>query len=313
VAGLRNWRGCERLRVEQPAHHHTEGFELMFDTNFRNAYEFDPETYGGLGPDDLAVLLRQVMLQHDPQQRGIGSAAANAASGQDPESYGNPKGLPGRIRALQEDQPEVFRDAGQQQYPPPDTNFGQLPSAIAPMRTPGTVHLSSRFEGQPNSTYPVSGEDASPDASPMTAQGAGSPENRGASRGPIRVADASMNMTPFAWRGTRIPIPVPVPPMGPVTIPEIPMPRIPDWWRAVAAWLKLYHDSRGQFGGGGGDDDYRRCMRAAARDSEDWDDFCENLKPQLNNTAGVWSAIQDCRRKSLIENDERGLVQKSAW
>ena len=269
----------------------------MFGTNFRNAYEFDPETQGASSLGGLPGLLRQVMLQQGLQQQGINSGSApNAAPGQNLESYGNPKGLIGRILALQADQPGAFGDdARQPQYPPPDVNSGQPSGAMTGTRTPGTIHLSSRFEQQSNPTYPASGEGALRGASPTAVQGAGSFETRDGPQAPTRVADASMNMTPFAWRGRGIPIPVPLPGSG--TGPEIPMPKIPDWWRDAWAILQLYPRVFSGKGGGGGDDENdcleetrkvrQKCIEAFP---DDWPYNSPSWKPQT---------IEECTRGLL--------------
>jgi hypothetical protein len=245
----------------------------------------------------LPELLRQAMLQQILQQQGGGSGPApNAAPAQSLEN-GNPKGLIGRILELQAQRPGPFDDdAGQPQDPPRDTNFLQPSSAKAALRAPGSIHLSSRFEQPSNPTYSTPGDGAARGDSPLAAQGAGSFTNRDAQQAPTRVADASMNMTPFAWRGTGIPIPVPLPSTGAGTVPEIPMPRIPDWWRAVGAYLQLYRDVRRSWSGG--DDDYNRCMRAAAGDTDSWEELCRHLDFQMSKTTGAQSANRGCWAKT---------------
>jgi hypothetical protein len=188
--------------------------------NFRNGYEFDPETYGAAGAGGLPGLLRQVMLQQGtPSQAG-------PALAQDPGGYGNPGGLLGRLLALQAEQPEMHGDnVGQRSSPLPSSAVRQLSARVA-TPPPGASRPASRSEDQSYPPYPRFGEGPLPGASSALSQGAGSFEAGGTPSAPIRIAGASVNMTPFGWRRG---MPMPVRPNELGDVPQIPMPHIPDW------------------------------------------------------------------------------------
>jgi hypothetical protein len=101
----------------------------MRTINFRDAYEFDPESYAEGG--GLPGLLRRVMQQQSVQQQGadFGSAPNNSPE-YDPDSFGSPQGgLLGRLRALQAEQSQYqpVPGASERGLPPPqDPNFRQL-------------------------------------------------------------------------------------------------------------------------------------------------------------------------------------------
>jgi hypothetical protein len=84
--------------------------------DFRDAYEFDPEAYGGEG-GGLPGRLRRYA-----QEYGIDlGPTSSGAPKYNPDSYNSPQGgLPGRLLALQ---------AQQSQYQPVGGNGGQAPSA----------------------------------------------------------------------------------------------------------------------------------------------------------------------------------------
>src|SRR2546423_1082297 len=108
--------------------------------NFRNAYEFDPETYGGERTSGLLGRLQTIV-----QQGGVPSAVdfgspANAAPEYSPETSFSPQGgLLGRLIALQAQQSRyqpVAMNSGREQ----DPNFRQLvrvPNGV-PLPTPGS-------------------------------------------------------------------------------------------------------------------------------------------------------------------------------
>jgi hypothetical protein len=86
--------------------------------NFRDAYEFDPETYGGERGGILGRL--QAMMQQSPQQGTDFGSTPNGASESNPDGYGGPQGgLLGRLLALQ---------AEQSAYQPISGNSGPGPS-----------------------------------------------------------------------------------------------------------------------------------------------------------------------------------------
>src|SRR5450631_1732467 len=99
--------------------------------DFRNADEFDPETYAGEG-GGLPGMLRRYA-----QEYGIdfGPAAVGAPE-YDPDSYGSRQGgLLGRLRALQAVQSQyqqVAGNAGQAPFAPQNPNFMPAPQMVRP-------------------------------------------------------------------------------------------------------------------------------------------------------------------------------------
>jgi hypothetical protein len=112
----------------------------MRSINFRDAYEFDPESYAEGG--GLPELLRRVSQHQSAQQPGLDFGSAPGSS---PEynagSFSSPQeGLLCRLRALQVEQGQYqpVRDTSEQTTLPQDPNFRQL-SRIpngAPLATP---------------------------------------------------------------------------------------------------------------------------------------------------------------------------------
>jgi hypothetical protein len=78
---------------------------MMGAMNFRDAYEFDPETYSDEG-GGLPGMLRRVMQQQRLQQQGVDfGSTPNGAPKFDHDSYGSPQGgLLGRLLALYAEQ-----------------------------------------------------------------------------------------------------------------------------------------------------------------------------------------------------------------
>jgi hypothetical protein len=97
--------------------------------NFRDAYEFDPESHAEGG--GLPGLLRRVMQQQSVQQQGadFGSAPSNSPE-YNPDSFGSPQGgLLGRLGTLQvaQSQYQPVPGTSERALPPPqDPNFRQL-------------------------------------------------------------------------------------------------------------------------------------------------------------------------------------------
>jgi hypothetical protein len=97
--------------------------------NFRDAYEFDPESYVEGG--GLPGLLKRVMQQQSVQQQGadFGSTPNNSPE-YNPDSFSSPQGgLLGRLRSLQAEQSQYQPISGtNERVPslPQDPNFRQL-------------------------------------------------------------------------------------------------------------------------------------------------------------------------------------------
>jgi len=270
--------GCARARlIKTKSHYRREGFELM-GVNFRNGYEFDPETYGGSGVGGLPGLLRQVMLQQGAPSQ------ANPALAQDPSGYDNPRGLFGRLLALQAEQPEMLGDnEGRRPSPLPNSAIRQLSARVA-TPPPVAIRPTSRSEEQSYLPYPRFGEGALPGASPTLSQGGGSLETSGAPSAPIRIAGASTNMLPFGWGARGASTTAPTGSGGAGAIPQIPMPHIPDWWKFAWELLHRIPTLMSEAGSEAGEDEnqcikrwygeYDRCDMFGRRDTSRWRDAC---------------------------------------
>jgi hypothetical protein len=212
---------------------------------------------------------------------------------------------------------------GQRPSPLPDPNFRQLSARVA-TPPPVAIRPTSRSEEQSYPPYPRFGEGPLPGASPTLSQGAGSFETGGAPSAPIRIAGASMNMTPFGWRRG---MPLPGRPNELGDVPQIPMPHIPDWlstaWRlgALIPTLAFERVTEGVGDNEAGCDeewrDAREICTAAARNG--WKSNQGGLGPYKKPTGGLWD-VDDCARGRVSErcggnevdwgDDKRGKTRK---
>jgi hypothetical protein len=129
--------------------------------NFRDAYEFDPETYGGEG-GGLPGMLRRFMRQQSQQQQGVDfGSTPNGAPEYSPETSFSPQGgLLGRLLSLQTEQRGYQPIPGnnvQAQSAPRDPNFRQLarvpngtslpkPRSPAPQPEASTPQMQAQYE-----------------------------------------------------------------------------------------------------------------------------------------------------------------------
>jgi hypothetical protein len=129
--------------------------------NFRDAYEFDPETYAGEG--GLLGRSRAVM----QQQGAYPDATPNVAPGSTAHSSGSPQGgLLGRLLVLQAEQSRyqpVRESRAQPVSLPPNPNFRQLSRAPTTVLPQGTVGPSNLPDDQSNPAYSPFGEGAALD------------------------------------------------------------------------------------------------------------------------------------------------------
>jgi len=117
--------------------------------NFRDVYEFDPETYSG-GGGGLPGTPRRFMQQQSQQQQEV-DFDSNAEAGREynPETSFNPQGgLLGRLLSLQAEQSRYQPNGGQAQAPfaPRDPNFRQLPQVSNGAPRPMPVSPASQAE-----------------------------------------------------------------------------------------------------------------------------------------------------------------------
>jgi hypothetical protein len=120
----------------------------MGSVNFRDAYEFDPETYRGQGAGDLPGMLQAVMPKGQAQPTDS-SARPNAMSAYDSGTYASPQGgLLGRLLALHVNQSTyqpVGENNGSPSLAPPEPEFGQITRAsdAAQPQTPTRAETTS--------------------------------------------------------------------------------------------------------------------------------------------------------------------------
>jgi hypothetical protein len=94
----------------------------MAALNFRDAYEFDPETYGGQSAGGIPGMIARAMQEQALQQAAPPGPPPNARPEYDPQRYDSPQGgLLGRLLALQ---------AEQDRYRPISRNGSEAPLAL---------------------------------------------------------------------------------------------------------------------------------------------------------------------------------------
>jgi len=238
--------------------------------NFRDGYEFDPESYASGG--GLSGMLRRALQEQSLLRQGVDlSSTPNGAADYDPDNYGSPQGgLLGRLLSVQAEQgryqplPEDTRSAP---FAPRDSNFRQLSRISAAGASPATdPGLLDTYEDT------------------ITAR---------------RIAPSTI---PVGWRarGTSIRAPS----SGPASAPSIPMPTILDWWNTAAKVGQLLY--RGKYGNAGdGRGAYGRCIRASGGSVDDWENFCRFLGRGENNTVGGESQNRACWGKTFESENEK--------
>lgn len=245
----------------------------MAGLNSSASYEFDPGISGGPRSGGLLGMLQRAMQEQNLQQQRADYTAqpgASAVGGSDAP----PGGLLGRLLAFQaaQRQPESFgRGSGQIPSAPADPNFRRL------------VRVSPAVQSQGGIADSALGDGILPDVLPTSYQGSGE-----------SGADAE-RPAPVIAGFPRIGRASPVPPMGPMPLPPLSLPPIPDWLKVVGRILQF--DPR-TWSGGGGNDDYRRCIRAAGGSTEQWEEFCRSLGQGQNNTLGGESQKRACWSKT---------------
>jgi len=129
--------------------------------NFRDAYEFDPETYAGEG--GLLSRLRALM----PQQQAYPGVAPNVAPDANPNGSGSPQGgLLGTLLTLQTEQSRYQPIPESSGQPPSETrnpNFRQLSRTPRIAQPKGVIGPFNIPADQSNPTYSPFGEGAAID------------------------------------------------------------------------------------------------------------------------------------------------------
>jgi hypothetical protein len=133
----------------------------MGGMNFRDAYEFEPETYGGEG-GGLPGMLRRFMQQQSQQQGVDFGTNVEARREYGPETSFSPQGgLLGRLPSLQAEQggyQPISENSGLPPSAPQNPNFRQLarvpngtplpmPGSPAPQAEAATPQMQAQYEG----------------------------------------------------------------------------------------------------------------------------------------------------------------------
>jgi hypothetical protein len=293
-----------------------------------------PEGYLGQGGGLLGMLLRG--MQQDRNQPEVDSRlASNGTPEVDFSGYSNPQGgVLGRLAALQPQQSpsqQSMGSTGLALSDPRNPNFRQLsrvPVAAWSQREISSDRAASdlgRSNGAPSqapvantsapeiklasrhSIFPVS------QSSPALADGIAAMADVGP-RNPTQAAPQASGGVLGTHSGQSMPsnataptikmaqrvlpgIPFPLP--GPPT--PIPMPAIPDWLKAAGPILRgVFSHLRI-----GGYDNYSRCMRAAAGDTDQWEDFCRHLGAGMSNTSGGETQNRACWSKTFESKNNK--------
>lgn len=96
--------------------------------------------------------------------------------------------------------------------------------------------------------------------------------------------DAAM-ATPVQYR-IPLPVPLPFPPTDPQSVPQIPMPHLPEAWKTIWTMMQVLPRVMAGVPGSGGD--RRRCISAANGTTDDWENFCRSLSSKSARGA-CWS------------------------
>jgi hypothetical protein len=276
-----------------------EGSAQLGVINFRDGYEFDPETFASSG--GLPGMLRRMMQEQSLQRQGIDiDSTPNDAAELGPNSYGSPQGrLLGSLLSVQAEQGRyqpVPEDTRSVQFALRGPNFRQLSRIPAAGMSPVTD--SSHQSNNPTNLMPG-------------AVGSRFPLSEGASSAGLGLLDTYDTITarriapstvPVGWRARGTPIRTS--PAGPVSAPPMPMPKIPDWWIAAAKIGQILF--RGMYGNAGdGRGAHGRCIRASEGSVDDWENFFKFLGREENNTVGGESQNRACWSKTFQSENEK--------
>jgi hypothetical protein len=129
--------------------------------NFRDASEFDPESYGGEGAGGLLGRLQAIVQQGQAQPNADSGSSSNDAPEFNAGNYDSPQGgLLGRLLALQAEQSPyqpVQATNAPAPYAPGDPNFRQISPAPTSIWPQGATGSSNLPEDQSNSAYSPAG------------------------------------------------------------------------------------------------------------------------------------------------------------
>jgi hypothetical protein len=99
----------------------------------------------------------------------------------------------------------------------------------------------------------------------------------------VQNNDQSAHLIQAGVRGRTRPAP-----SGPMSVPPIPVPPLPEWWNVIKPIWEMYRRSLPGGGYGRPDDEYNQCMRAAGSGTTEWEEFCRRLGIKQQR-AGCWA------------------------
>ena len=250
-------------------------------------------------------LLRRAIEQQRGQQQGDDWNSPSLVPDQERDGDQAPQGLLGRMRALLAEQSgyqPVAGNDGAAAVQSLDPNFRQLSRVAVPVRALSTPGAPNWPDDRSNSSF-VHVETGVPTNVPRSMrqnlEEAGAWDKRPA---PVEAGFSQMVR------------PIPVPPMGPVTLPPIPRPQLPEWWPNAEQLLRLYSQMR-----------YGRAGSRKKKDDDD--DYCyEREKIERDRCYDRleeyphWDFKQACldraveRRDKCVRNGGRpDLSEKKEW
>jgi len=255
----------------------------MVSMNFRDAYGFAPQDPDSRSAQGLVGLLQQIMQQQQALRQGVDigptqNIGANPFSGSD----GGPEALLGRLLAVRADHGQPIRGSDAQMLPARlDPNFRQLSRVSNTVQPQGAVDPYNRSGYQMSPASASYGDGGSLNAQSTPTQYGGSSKTQNKSQ-PVQLAD----MAPI-MRGLRPPRPI-FP--GPAEAPEgtIPTPTLSGWWELIKKLAPFFPMiSSNPDGGDPRFETFRRCMRAAGRNTQAWEDFCDDLDPDAKQLRAI--------------------------
>jgi len=250
-------------------------------------------------------LLRRAIEQQRAQQQGDDWNSPSLVPEQSPDDDQAPQGLLGRLRALLAEQSQyqpVAGNDGSVPAQPLDPNFRQLSRVPVPVQARSAAAASNWPDDRSSSSF-----------APVEI-GASTNMRSNMEHSPEEARALNNRPTPVAAGFSQIVRPFPVPPMGPVTLPHIPRPQLPEWWPNAEQLLKLYAQMRyGRVGGRSkkdNDDDY--CY---AREKTERDRCYARLEeiPHWDFKQACLDRAQERRDKCVRNGGRPDLSEKQEW
>lgn len=238
----------------------------------------------GTSAQGLAGLLQQLVQRQQAMQQGVDiGSTQNFGTNPFYGNYGNPLGLPGRSIAMRADQGRPVRGSDTLVLPArSDPNFRQLSRVSSAVQPRGALDPYNRSGYQMSPASASYGDGSSLNTQPAPTQYDGSSGTQSDKSQPVQLADMAPTM-----RGPRPPRPI-FP--EPAEAPEgtIPTPTLSGWWELIKKLAPFFPMASSNPGGGDPRfETFRRCMRAAGRNTQAWEDFCDDLDPDAKQLRAI--------------------------